>query len=461
VFLFGHPAEGAREAGAVEAREARWVLERLGFEVTGVELLRLVGTGAGELVDTFLKAGVETEVRDEQGRTPVLLAAAGGNWGLVERLVNAGCSVTAQDQQGRGLLTAAVVQKQKAWVERFLEAGLDPEPRDHSGHGPLHYAVMAQETDLVRHLMGKTQNRMEPCCEGKDLLDHALERDSTEVVDTVLEGIPIQENWRPAAMETLMVALADQEKKRVRFLLSRHAVPPISPVWGQPLTACALAERNRPVFRLLLECGADPNQELVEPVGAEFLARLPSGGVRQYAERASGVNLVMLAAGLAWSEEVELLLQLGAKRKGLTRGSVRVEPLHFASCSQDWRTLHVLFAGAPDPDALRVEISISAQRAELYRNGKSVFRTEVSTGRPGFPTPKGEFVVTDKHMEHVSTIYKQPMPYFCRLNFREFGMHAGITELPFASHGCIRLPSEVAKRFFGELPLGTLVRIRE
>ena len=69
--------------------------------------------------------------------------------------------------------------------------------------------------------------------------------------------------------------------------------------------------------------------------------------------------------------------------------------------------------------------------------------------------------MTDKHMEHLSTIYKQPMPYFLRLNFREFGMHSGITDAPFASHGCIRLPSEVAKRFFGELPLGTLVRIRD
>jgi hypothetical protein len=460
--LWAEPgAESSAEPRAAEAKEARWVLERLGFEVTAEELLRLTGTGAGELVDLFLKAGAGLEARDEQGRTPVLLAAAAGDWPLVDRLLKLGAKTDVLDARGRGLLLAAVVQRRGDWVDRLLEAGADPQVRDDGEHSPIHYAVLGQDTGMVQRLIGRTGNCMEPCCEGMDLLDHALERGGAPVLDAVLEGVPIQENWRPLAMEALFRAMADGEKSRVRFLLGRHAAVPVSPVWGQPLTHCALAERNRPVLRLLLECGADPNQELLEPVGAEFLARLPSGGVRQYAEKASGVNLIMLAAGLGWSEEVELLLGLGAKRKGLTRGKVRVEPLHFASCVQDWRTLHVLFAGAPKPEVLRVEISISAQRAELYRDGKSVFRTTVSTGRPGFPTPKGEFVVTDKHMEHLSTIYKQPMPYFLRLNFREFGMHSGITDAPFASHGCIRLPSEVAKRFFGELPLGTLVRIRD
>jgi len=51
------------------------------------------------------------------------------------------------------------------------------------------------------------------------------------------------------------------------------------------------------------------------------------------------------------------------------------------------------------------------------------------------------------------------MPYFMRLNCRDFGMHAGVVASYPASHGCIRLPSGVARRLFSEIPVGTVVMI--
>jgi lipoprotein-anchoring transpeptidase ErfK/SrfK len=51
------------------------------------------------------------------------------------------------------------------------------------------------------------------------------------------------------------------------------------------------------------------------------------------------------------------------------------------------------------------------------------------------------------------------MPFFMRLNCRDFGMHEGSVSDHFASHGCIRLPSDVARRLFREVPIGTLVTI--
>ena len=68
--------------------------------------------------------------------------------------------------------------------------------------------------------------------------------------------------------------------------------------------------------------------------------------------------------------------------------------------------------------------------------------------------------MTDKHAMHVSTIYKAKMPWFLRLDGRDFGMHSGVVPGYPASHGCIRVPDEVARRLFKELPMGTLVSIR-
>jgi lipoprotein-anchoring transpeptidase ErfK/SrfK len=85
--------------------------------------------------------------------------------------------------------------------------------------------------------------------------------------------------------------------------------------------------------------------------------------------------------------------------------------------------------------------------------------TGISTGKAGYATPTGEFVVTDKKLVHVSTIYKVEMPYFMRLSCKDFGMHEGYVPDYPASHGCIRLPSEAAHRLYKEVPIGTLVTI--
>src|ERR1700719_3826464 len=59
-----------------------------------------------------------------------------------------------------------------------------------------------------------------------------------------------------------------------------------------------------------------------------------------------------------------------------------------------------------------VVVSITEQRAYVYRNGVLIGATTVSTGRAGHPTPTGVFTVLQKQKEHRSTIYDgAPMPY--------------------------------------------------
>ena len=70
-------------------------------------------------------------------------------------------------------------------------------------------------------------------------------------------------------------------------------------------------------------------------------------------------------------------------------------------------------------------------------------------------------MITDKNLVHRSTIYKVDMPFFMRLNCKDFGMHEGVVPGYPASHGCIRLPGAMARRLFKEIPIGTLVSIRE
>src|SRR5271156_390208 len=105
-------------------------------------------------------------------------------------------------------------------------------------------------------------------------------------------------------------------------------------------------------------------------------------------------------------------------------------------------------------------VSITEQRAYVYRNGILIGATTVSTGRPGHPTPTGVFTVLQKQKEHRSTIYDgAPMPYMERLTWGGVALHAGGLPGYPESHGCIHLPSEFARRLFEISPNGMTVVI--
>jgi hypothetical protein len=94
-------------------------------------------------------------------------------------------------------------------------------------------------------------------------------------------------------------------------------------------------------------------------------------------------------------------------------------------------------------------VSITEQRAYVYRNGVLIGATSVSTGRPGHATPIGVFTVLQKQKEHRSTIYDgAPMPYMERLTWGGIALHAGGLPGYPESHGCIHLPTAFAQKLF-------------
>ena len=105
-------------------------------------------------------------------------------------------------------------------------------------------------------------------------------------------------------------------------------------------------------------------------------------------------------------------------------------------------------------------VSLTEQRAYVYRNGILIGATTVSTGRPGHLTPTGVFTVLQKQKEHRSTIYDgAPMPYMERLTWGGIALHAGGLPGYPESHGCVHLPSEFAKLLFNISPAGMTVVI--
>ena len=116
---------------------------------------------------------------------------------------------------------------------------------------------------------------------------------------------------------------------------------------------------------------------------------------------------------------------------------------------------------APD-GAVLVIVSLPEQRAHIYRGGRRIGLTTVSTGSEGRETPPGHFEILQKKVMHRSNLYDDaPMPFMQRLTWDGIALHAGHVPGYPASHGCIRLPRKLAESLYAVTDLGTRVIVAD
>jgi len=107
-----------------------------------------------------------------------------------------------------------------------------------------------------------------------------------------------------------------------------------------------------------------------------------------------------------------------------------------------------------------VYVDLSRQLATVYRNGVRIGVSTISSGKDGYETPTGVFTILEKDQDHRSRTYDDaPMPYQQRLTWKGVALHAGNLPGFPASHGCVRLPMEFAKKLFEITPMGGTVVI--
>ena len=133
-----------------------------------------------------------------------------------------------------------------------------------------------------------------------------------------------------------------------------------------------------------------------------------------------------------------------------------------------------------------VRIDLTQQTAYLVENGRVALISPIASGKEGWGTPTGKFRIISKDLNHVSADFglivdaygrtidpnatpSTPVPPGCRYmpapmpNYMQlgpyFGMHGGYLPGYPASHGCVRMPSDLAAKFFARVQVGTSVEI--
>lgn len=133
-----------------------------------------------------------------------------------------------------------------------------------------------------------------------------------------------------------------------------------------------------------------------------------------------------------------------------------------------------------------VIINLTEQTACLLQDGRVAFVSPIASGKEGWGTPTGSFKVISKDINHRSGNFglvvdsygrvvnpnatpgsyvppgchymPAPMPYFIEFS-KYVGMHAGYLPGYPASHGCVRMPRDLAAEFFTRVQVGTPVKV--
>jgi len=427
--------------------------------ITAEEFVQALDTHQTSLIDRYFREKNDPNARAASDRSLLFTAVLREDRILAERLLDAGANADLTDDAGVTPLMVGAMHGDLETVRALIGHLTDVATKDRAGHSALYYAVNAQKIEIVDLLLSLTPNLELAYGDSGELLTLALGSPNAKISQDILSKLPRFDQWSVGALRALDGALRAGDRDAVRLLLSKHAAQPTPEGKRVPLLAYAISTDNAPLFTTLLECGADPNTTLVGKYDSEFLETLPSKSFRNYIEDDKNVTCLMLAAGLGRTDYVHALLQAGAERNRST-GRYKMVALYFAAELGHWQAAQLLLGSGPAPEKLRIEISLSSQKMSLIKDGVPVMDSVCSTGREGYSTKRGNFVITDKERNHRSTIYHVDMPYFMRLSCLDFGMHEGVVPHYPASHGCIRLPGETARKLFAEIPIGTLVTVQ-
>ncbi|MES2437832.1 MAG: ankyrin repeat domain-containing protein [Verrucomicrobiota bacterium] len=476
-------------------------------------------SGRRELVESLIELGADPAATNAAGETTIQVAFRHGWLDAVPKLAAAGADPNVRGAGGATLLDRAVDEGNREHVSLLLRAGADPNGRPHGANAPspLGRAFAADGTGMfqifldhgatppggnwdawlwkafekrnraaARLLLGNGARADTRNADGlylvevaslahegsfvKMLLDygnpagnalyHVSARGDLDMVELLIScGVPVNVTRIPSKDTPLAVAIRRKHDRVASLLVGSGADVALDLPEGQTALHLAVATGCHRTVKRLLDAGADPNTAFSLPVSPAFLKSVRPGVMRWVLKNDRNVTPLMMAIDSGVIPSARHLIKAGAKKNVWTR-STSLWPINFASRRGDVKMMRLVLGRDPQREERHIEISLSEQRARLLdAQGNELFVTKVSTGRKGFATPTGEFVITDKNRDWTSTLYHASMPYFQRLSCSDFGLHQGNVPGYPASHGCIRVPAGNAARLFTLTQAGDRVRI--
>jgi len=201
-------------------------------------------------VDQLIRSGANVNAANDIGATPLWAASVNGSAPIVTRLLDAGAKPDAALLSGESPLMAAARAGKLAAVDALLAKGANPNARGARGQTALMWAVAQMHTDVVKRLL----------IGGADV--HARSDTWSQMMAVPPHGLPEYNRVIPQGADTaLMFAARAGDLTSAKLLVEAGANPSDHDAWGVSATALATFAGHGELARLLLDKGADPNND--------------------------------------------------------------------------------------------------------------------------------------------------------------------------------------------------------
>jgi ankyrin repeat protein/L-ascorbate metabolism protein UlaG (beta-lactamase superfamily) len=262
------------------------------------------------------------ESKNEEGLTPLNLAAREGKTEVVKELLRLGADLTAGDFEESRPIHNAAVGGFVDTVDVLLAAGADVDARDRNEMTPLHFAASYRKTALAKHLLEKGADVNARNANGWAPLLYAVVTGNEALIDVLLEAGAEANARADGGFTPLHSAASHGNLDVVKKLLEGGADIHVRDDRGSTPLHWALNPNTYEVAKLLLERGADA--ALTDDGGRTPLhgvARRGSVNVAELLlEHGADIDAVddeglypVAVASSGKKEMVEFLLERGAK----------------------------------------------------------------------------------------------------------------------------------------------------
>lgn len=168
------------------------------------------------VVDYALKSGMDVNIKDQRGLSPVWFSVSGSRPAMLRKFIALGADLSIKNPQGDNMLFRAATAGNAEIFGILLENGFKAEDKNGWGATPLIYAFRADAIDIVKLLVAKGLDLKTEAEPGFSLLHHAVLSGKAGAVHYLLDnGFDVNAKAQDGATPlTLAVDFGNREGAR-------------------------------------------------------------------------------------------------------------------------------------------------------------------------------------------------------------------------------------------------------